>query len=144
MNAPGTDDRRRETQTDTKFLELDRHGAAHALRDRVGVLATGQKHRFGAVLRDQIRLRQALKQSTCLERFDDDTDVFAGIEGQDIEEVAEHQALVVVEVRRGKLLRRETTDKVVVAEDVGEKRRTELLQGRPTHLGKANPKHDLL
>ena len=144
MNAIGTDDGRCETQENTEFLEVHRHGTSRALQDRIGVLATGQKHRFGAVLRDQIRLRQALKQSACLERFDHDTDVFAGIEGQHVEEVAEYQAFVGVEVRRRKLLGRETTDKVVVAEDVGKERRTQLLQRRPTHLGETHPKHDLL
>ena len=71
-------------------------------------LAAREEARLLAVVGDQVRLGERLKEALLLERLDDRADAFLAVEEEQVEEVAEDQAalLVVVERGRGKLLRR--------------------------------------
>ena len=91
-----------------------------ALHDGIGILTAGEEARFLAVLRDQVRLGQALKQALAFERLDDGAELFFGVEEEQVQEVAEDQTLVLIEVRRRILLRRRTADPVAFAVGAGE------------------------
>src|SRR5687767_2351016 len=108
--------RRFEIQPDAKLLEQDRNRPGRALHDRYGEFTTSQEARLLAVVGDQIRLGQALEVSVGLQRLDQRAGVVLGIEQKQVQEVGEHEtALVLVEVRRGELLRGAPPDPVLVA-----------------------------
>ena len=70
MDVSAAGDRRREPQTDAELLEHDRDrlvGAA-ALHDRIRELAAGEEARFFAVLRNEVRFREAFEEPPALER----------------------------------------------------------------------------
>ena len=94
--------RRREAQTDAELLEHDRHGvgAVARLHHRVGILAAGEEARLLAVRRNQVRLGEALEQPLGLQRMHDAAETFLRVEDEQVEEVAEHQPLLGVEVGR--------------------------------------------
>src|SRR5687767_3794854 len=114
MNEPATGNRRREPKTDAEFLEDDRDGlvGAATLHDGIREFAAGEEARFAAVLRDEVRLGQTLKQPFAFEGAHRDAKLLFGVEEEQVEEVAEHEAAVLVECGRRKLLRRASADPV--------------------------------
>ena len=72
-------------------LNCDGDAAARALHDRHRKLAAGEKARFLVVIRDEVRLREALKLPRALERPDQRADVVLRIQKEEIQEVAERQ-----------------------------------------------------
>ena len=86
-------DRRPEIQLHAEFLEEDRHRGreARALHHRHRELAAREEARLLAVVGDQVRLGERLKQPLLLERLDDGAEAFLPVEVEDVQEVAEHQ-----------------------------------------------------
>ena len=148
MNEIPPDNGRGKSQPHAKLFEQDRDGAVQVapLHDRIRVLPAGQEARFVTVLGNQVGLGQALEQPSRLKRPDDDAQVRAAVEGQQVQEIAKDESLAVgelllvgpVEVRRRELLGCEPPDPVPDPSDVCEEGGAELLHGGPTHLGESD------
>ena len=113
-----------------------------ALRHRHRKFAACEKAGLLAVVGDQVRLGQRLEQALLLERLDDGAQPFLAVEEEEVQEIAENEpALVVVEIRRRELLRRDPARRLGTS---GKEVDTELLDGLPVDLRDAHLQHHLL
>src|SRR4029453_7514885 len=136
--------RRFEVQSNAELFEHDGDGiGAACLYDRYWKLAARQEACFLAVIGNEVRLGEALETAFLLQRADDTANAPFLVKEHQIEEIAEDQApgLLVVEVRRGKLLRGGATR---IPGAVQEQREAELGQGLAIDLGEAHLQHHLL
>ena len=117
-------DRRLEIQADTELLEndRDRRGETAARDDGNRELPAGEKAGFLAVIGNQVRLGETLKIALLLQCLEQPADVLLGVEQEQVQKVAEHQALVGVEDRRRVLLGCAATDPAVTSSGAGEER----------------------
>ena len=140
MDHVVTQNRRREVQPDTELFEDNRHRRRAALRlhDRIGIFAARQKRGFLAVLRNQVRLGEALEEAFVLQRLDQRAELLLRVERKEIQEIAEHEAFRGVEVRRAKLLGRRAADPIALTGGTGEERRPQFLHRASAHFRKAH------
>jgi hypothetical protein len=101
--------RRREVEAHTEFT-IDNRDRTNAARERDRKLSASEKARLLSVVRNQIRLGEALEVAGLSQRTNDRADVVLRIEQEQVEEVTERELvlslLTDLEIRRGKLLRR--------------------------------------
>ena len=147
-------DRRTECQADAEFLVRDGDGAGQPLRNRHRDFAAGEKARLLTVVRNQRRLGEALKVPAGLQRLDDGADVVLRVEHEQVQEIAERQLAFLLTRRRrtdaileagsGELLRRRSSNPVLVAAVPREERGARFRDGAAIDLGDANLEHHLL
>src|SRR5262249_23194641 len=138
-------DSRIEIQTNAEFLEEDGNRVRQAaVNDGNGEFASCEKACFLTVVGDEIRLREALEISGLFQRLQERADVVLRVEQEQIEEVTEDQAFLIVEVRCRKLLGRAAADPVLVPGDAGEKRRAQVRQRPTVDLREPDLQHHLL
>src|SRR5690242_10407455 len=82
---------RYEVEPDAKFLELDGDGVREALHDRDWNFATCEEAGFLAVVSDQVRLRETLKEAAIAQRADHGAEVVLLAEEEDVQQIAERE-----------------------------------------------------
>jgi hypothetical protein len=98
---------------------------------------------FLAVGRNQVRLGKALKEPLGLHRANRGAEAFLGVEHEHVEEVAERQRSILLEIGRGYSWRLGPSEPLVLVA-IGNERRAELLQRAAAHFREAHAQHDLV
>src|SRR4029453_10095129 len=154
-------DRRREVQADSILLPLHRNGIGNSLDDRNRNFTASQEARVLTVIRDQVRLGEALEQAFVLKRADRDAKIELFIQNEDVQQVAQGELAfsarhLTTKVAVGlgppqilkpwgrKLSGRHPPDGVANAHWTRKQVHAEFSQGRTTDLGEPYLQQDLL
>ena len=117
--------------------------AAPALHDGIGILAAGQEARFLAVLRDQVRLGQALEETLGLQRLDHADRLFFESRRNRFRKSL-NTVFRPVPLRRGELLRRRAAEPAAILEPEAKQVAPSSVIGGAAHFGEADTQHDLV